>query len=305
MAGDWIKMRKSLPTDGRIVRMMSALNADRLRTLGGLMSAWCLLDEHTEDGKLDGYTPAAFDEIIGFQGLALAMETVGWLEIGDGFLKAPDFERHNGVTAKRRAQETVRKMSARNADKCPQEKQTKSAPEKRREEKRRDGNTPLPPEGESPRKVLRSSKASEMEANITAADHAPIPLELNVPAFQDAWTDWLTYRADLHRSNPQKPWTALAAQKTLNQCAKHGVGASVAAINGTISNGWQGLVWDKFEDEPTTPRTQSTYEAPRAKEVTWEEHLRLTWDGDEESLQETIQVKKRLDAKFNLTPDAV
>ncbi len=129
-------MRKSLPTDGRIVRMMSALNADRLRTLGGLMSAWCLLDEHTETGKLDGYTPSAFDEIIGFPGLAAAMQAVGWLEIGDGYLQAPDFERHNGATAKRRAQESVRKMSARNADKCPQEKRTKSAPEKRREEKR-------------------------------------------------------------------------------------------------------------------------------------------------------------------------
>ena len=137
-------MRKSLPTDGRIVRMMSALNADRLRTLGGLMSAWCLIDEHTETGKLDGYTAAAFDEIIGFPGLALAMESVGWLEIGDGYLQAPDFERHNGTTAKRRAQESVRKMSARNADKCPHPMQTKCAPEKRREE---NSNTPVVPKG--------------------------------------------------------------------------------------------------------------------------------------------------------------
>ena len=143
-----------------------------------------------------------------------------------------------------------------------------------------------------------------MESNITAADHEPIPLELNVPAFEDAWTDWLTYRAELYRSNPQKPWTAMAAQKTLNQCAKNGVAASIAAINGTISNGWQGLVWDKFGGNEPASRPKSSYVAPTAKEVTWEEHLRLTWDGDEEALQETIQRKKRLDAKFNLNPDA-
>lgn len=57
-------------------------------------------------------------------------------------------------------------------------------------------------------------------------------------------------------------------------------------------------------DSPAPSRAQSNYEAPRSKQVTWEEHLRLTWDGDAEELEETIQRKKRLDAKFNLNPDA-
>jgi hypothetical protein len=144
MAGDWIKMRKSLPTDPRVVRISSALKADRLRTIGGLMSAWCLLDEQTEDGKLDGYTPEIFDEIVGFPGLAAAMRNVGWMEFGDGFLAAPRFHEHNGQSAKRRAQDSVRKVSAREADKCPHGKRTKSGLEKRREEK---SNTPLPPQG--------------------------------------------------------------------------------------------------------------------------------------------------------------
>lgn len=144
MAGDWIKIRKSLTRDPRVVRISSALNADRLRTIGGLVSAWCLLDEQTEDGKLEGYTPEIFDEIVGVPGIAAAMASVNWLELGEGFLAAPRFEEHNGHSAKRRAQENVRKLSARNADKCPQREQTKSALEKRREEK---SNTPLPPEG--------------------------------------------------------------------------------------------------------------------------------------------------------------
>lgn len=135
MAGDWIKMRKSLPTDPRVVRISSALKADRLRTIGGLMSAWCLLDEQTEDGKLDGYTPEIFDEIVGCAGLAAAMASVGWMELGDGFLAAPRFHEHNGQSAKRRAQDSVRKLSARDADKRPQAKRTESGLEKRREEK--------------------------------------------------------------------------------------------------------------------------------------------------------------------------
>ena len=146
MAGDWIKVRKCVLTHPRLVRIMSALDADKFRTLGGLVSAWCLLDEHSVDGKLEGYTPESFDEMVGFPGIARAMEGAGWLAIYKGGLQAPDFEKHNGSTAKRRAQETVRKMSARNADKCPQVMRTKSGPEKRREEKRTN-TPPIPPRG--------------------------------------------------------------------------------------------------------------------------------------------------------------
>jgi hypothetical protein len=132
MAGDWIKMNKSLPRDPRVIRIASALNADRLRTVGGLFSAWCLFDEQTQDGRLEAYTPELLDELVSMPGIARAMESVGWLEIGDGFLAVPRFGEHNGNPAKRRAQESDRKRSARNADKCPHEMRTESGPEKRR-----------------------------------------------------------------------------------------------------------------------------------------------------------------------------
>ena len=121
MAGDWIMMRKALLADPKVVRISSALNADRFRTVGGIFSAWCLFDDQTEDGRLDGYTPALFDEIVGWPGLASAMVAVDWLIVGDGFLQASRFEEYNSKSAKRRLKDSVRKMSAREADK----KQTK------------------------------------------------------------------------------------------------------------------------------------------------------------------------------------
>jgi len=134
MAGDWIKMRRSLLTDPRVVRIASALDADRFRTIGGLFSAWCLFDEQTPDGHLEGYTPEVFDQIVGINGLAVAMAAVGWLEIGTDYLQATAFSEHNGQSAKRRAQESVRKMSARNADTNADKKRPRE--EKRREEKK-------------------------------------------------------------------------------------------------------------------------------------------------------------------------
>lgn len=128
-------MRKCLLTDPKIIRISSALKADRFRTVGGIYSAWCLLDSQTADGMLEGYTPEIFDELLGFPGLASAMVSVNWLEVGDGFLMVPRFHEHNGQTAKRRAQEAVRKMSARDADKKVDEERKKCGPEKRRVEK--------------------------------------------------------------------------------------------------------------------------------------------------------------------------
>ena len=133
MAEDWIKVRKNLTTDPRVVRISSALGADRLRTLGGLVSAWCLFDSHTEDGTLAGYTPEAFDEIIGLPGLARAMESVKWMTITPESLVAPRFDEHNGATAKRRAKENLRKMSARDADKLQKVSASKCGPEKEKE----------------------------------------------------------------------------------------------------------------------------------------------------------------------------
>ena len=139
MAGDWIKMRVDLFTHPKVVRMTSALKADRLKTVGGLLSAFCLFDVHSDDGQLASYTFEDLDSHLNWPGFSQQMHEVGWLNIEKDGLSLPNFDKHNGQSAKRRAKEAdrkrdVRKTSASNADKL----KTKSGPEKRREEKRRE-----------------------------------------------------------------------------------------------------------------------------------------------------------------------
>lgn len=102
------------------------------------MSAWCLFDAHSEDGKLVGYTPETLDDHLRWPGFATAMIAVNWLfftdEASSGGLILPEFYTHNGHSAKRRAQDAdrkknVRKMSASEADKM------RTREEKRREYK--------------------------------------------------------------------------------------------------------------------------------------------------------------------------
>jgi hypothetical protein len=148
MAGDWIKMRSNLRRHPKVVRLASASNADRLRVVGGLHAVWCLFDEHSEDGCLYGYTPSAIDEEIGWPGFCDLLIAIGWVESdGNDGLSLPDFDTHNGASAKRRAMEADRKraeravasddthhggnVSASDADK-----------KRTREEKRREEETP-------------------------------------------------------------------------------------------------------------------------------------------------------------------
>lgn len=131
MAGDWIKVRTDLATSPKVVRMASALNADRFRTVGALHAVWCLFDAHSEDGHLEGYSVSTVDELIGYPGFSSAMVAVGWLiETATG-LELPRFEDHNGASAKRRAMEADRKRTARASASDADKKRT-------REEKRRD-----------------------------------------------------------------------------------------------------------------------------------------------------------------------
>lgn len=135
MAGDWIKMRADLHTHPKVVRMASALKADRLRIVGGLHSAWCLFDVHSVDGLLDGYSADTLDDLIGFPGFSQAMIAVGWLEENGESLVMPRFEAHNGQSAKRRAQDADRKRSKRNVHKMSASEADKNGT---REEKRRE-----------------------------------------------------------------------------------------------------------------------------------------------------------------------
>jgi hypothetical protein len=151
MAGDWIKMRADLFTHPKVVRMSSALKADVLRTVGGLMSAWCLFDAHSEDGRLSGYTTQTLDDHLRWPGFSAAMMGVEWLfSEGDEYLELPRFQSHNGQSAKRRAQDSDRKRDARKTSASDADKK-RTREEKRREEKKEQDQKKKQPQAALPK----------------------------------------------------------------------------------------------------------------------------------------------------------
>ncbi len=136
MAGDWIKIEHTLPDKPEVDQMAAALSIDHDAVVGKLIRVWIWADQNTLDGNAVGVTSAFLDRISFCPGFANAMRKAGWLNGIDGALEFPNFDRHNGQTAKTRALTNRRVAKSRQG--C-NENVTLAAlqnplPEKRREE---------------------------------------------------------------------------------------------------------------------------------------------------------------------------
>lgn len=208
MAGDWIKMRSDLFTHPKVVRMSSSLKTDTLRTVGGLMSVWCLFDVHSIDGRLDGYTTETLDDHLRWAGFAEQMAAVKWLEVSERYLGLPEFDTHNGESAKRRAQDADRKRADRKASASEADKK-RTREEKRREEKKED---------KQPSVVKRASKKCPEDFEITedmrtwasldcpTVDTVKATEKFRDHTFKNAITDWAgAWRNWLRRDSESAP----------------------------------------------------------------------------------------------------
>lgn len=184
MAGDWIKMRADLLTHPKVVRIASALKADNLRTVGGLMSVWCLFDAHSIDGSLD-YTPEALDLHLRWEGFAQAMAAVKWLEISPEKLSLPQFDTHNGASAKRRAQDADRKREVRNLSASDADN-LRTREEKRREEKKEKKTPSAPRPADAPPDEFHAEPQPSAPPVLTITTNTGKPY----PIHQELIDDW-------------------------------------------------------------------------------------------------------------------
>jgi hypothetical protein len=242
MAGDWIKMRSNLRRHPKVVRIASALKADRLRVVGALHAVWSLFDEHSIDGQLLGYTLGAIDDDLGFPGLADAMVAIGWLASdGNDGLSLPEFDAHNSASAKRRAQEAERKKAERAASKsAPQDVREASASRAdksvTREEKRREDIS----------SSLRSEEVARKRAAATAKPEG---------VTDATWADWLQLR-----KAKKAPVTETVVAQAQREAAKAGM-ALQRFLEIWCMRGSQGLQADWLRaDERQQPRNGKTGE---------------------------------------------
>jgi len=126
----WIKVEHETIDKPEVLEMAEMLGTSADEVFGKLFRVWCWFDLQSIDGNAGGVTGNALkrfiDRLVSSQGFAASMEKVGWLtDTG-----MPNFNNHNGESAKKRAVTNKRVKRHRNADDV-----TKAFPEKRREEK--------------------------------------------------------------------------------------------------------------------------------------------------------------------------
>lgn len=156
----WIKMRVELEGDPAVISICNQLHLETELVIGKLHTFWSWVDANCADGfvsvkrhnpeKLRGF----IDGLCGKKGFSRALESVQWLTIKGQKIIIPNFDHHLSKSAKTRdlAAKRMAKVRTNKLRKSCAASATEAQPDKRRGDK---SNTPLPPKGESEKKIRR------------------------------------------------------------------------------------------------------------------------------------------------------
>lgn len=118
MAVSWIKIEVILPDKPEVIRMAELLGMDDIdAVVGKLIRLWAWADQQTVQGDCVQISSVYIDRLVFCKGFADALRSVGWIKGKDGSLKFVNFERHNGETAKSRAESARRMAKSRSGGK--------------------------------------------------------------------------------------------------------------------------------------------------------------------------------------------
>ena len=242
MAGDWIKMRVNLWDDPRIAKICDMTDQSESAVVGGLYWLWASADQHSEDGIMPGLTLRSIDRKTGIGGFGDALVSIGWLQDGVEGVQIVRFEEHNGKSAKRRCSESVRKMSARDADKARnseghdvEDLQQTCAPREREEKEK---------EIDKEQDQKQKQRASRFDAQ---AHLVSIGVDPSIAA------DWVQHRKAL-----KAPPSRTAIDGIATEAARAGTSLS-DALAMCCQRGWRG-----FKAEWLADRQTSQKKAPNA-----------------------------------------
>ena len=115
----WIKVETHTPDKTELRQIARLCHCSKAEAFLAFFRVFVWLDEQTEDGHVDYFTPNDADEIGGLTGLGNALETVRWITFSPGGAVVANWERHNGKSAKKRIIEAERSRRYRERQGLP------------------------------------------------------------------------------------------------------------------------------------------------------------------------------------------
>jgi hypothetical protein len=101
----WLKVETHTPDKPEVFDIADQLGIDADAAFGKCFRVWTWFDGHTTNGKPNGVgvSSSLLDRLAGVKGFANAMHAAGWLESDGDVFWMPNFDYHNGESAKSRA----------------------------------------------------------------------------------------------------------------------------------------------------------------------------------------------------------
>lgn len=117
MSGDWIKLQHITPDKPEVFQIAAELGITPEEAFGRCCRVWIWVDQQSLNGHALSVTDVTLDMIARRDGFATAMKNAGWVirnhDTGNNTASFPNFARHNGETAKKRALASERKAKQR------------------------------------------------------------------------------------------------------------------------------------------------------------------------------------------------
>lgn len=231
MAGDWIKVEHTLPDKPEVVAMAGVLVIDQDAVTGKLLRVWAWADQHSQNGHALSVTDLFIDRLAAVTGFAAAMRSVHWLDGESGNLSFPNFDHHNGETAKARGLANRRQAKLRASGHGDVTKVSRKQRHENSDQRREESSTKV-------------EEAAEVQSTVSVAKAMDdlelaglLPIALNTPAFMEAWRRYEAYRVTMKLCR-LKP---VSLGPKFADMATWGEAAAIEAIRLGIVNGWEGL----------------------------------------------------------------
>ncbi len=103
MADKYLYVEYSMPMKSQMMRIAKLCQVSMDTAFAAWFRLWCWFDTTTPDGKLRFLTPGMCDDIGLVPGLGAALVEVGWVKFTDDGGVVCYWNRHFGVTARKRA----------------------------------------------------------------------------------------------------------------------------------------------------------------------------------------------------------
>jgi len=121
MANTWIKLQTSTPDKAEVLKIARIMGVSKYDAMGRLAKFWIWLDGVCVDGVVDGVVDADIDMLVDHNEFSNALHQVGWIICDNEKerITIPNFEVHNGDSAKKRAQKSKRQAGWRQKNDAP------------------------------------------------------------------------------------------------------------------------------------------------------------------------------------------